>query len=89
MIRAKRNDIEISVELAGIHATVEPNLSAVDQQNLQPWSHSIENGIEAHLKGEYFPDRQQAAADYLESEGFEIIEVIKEDTTELPETTIF
>jgi hypothetical protein len=74
MIKARRGETEIQVELNGINAIVQMNVPSGLMEICQPYIESLERGIRWHLEADYYPDREDAAATYLESQGWKIIE---------------
>ena len=74
MIKARRITTEIQVELNGINATVQMDIPPELIESWQPYIESVARGISWHLAADYYPDREEAAAMYLESQGWEIIE---------------
>ena len=74
MIKARRSQTEIQVELNGIRAMVQMDIPPELMERFQPYIESIACGISGHLAADYYPDREEAAALYLESQGWEIIE---------------
>jgi hypothetical protein len=89
MIKAVRNEVVIIVNISGTMATVElPLIPWQMMETLQPYTTSLELGIERHLQEDYHPNRFQSAVDYLKSEGWEV-EYTPDEEDPAPEDVVY